>query len=127
MFQNGIPAVGVRPLSPSIKHASDLMVDACPICLVDDAVDPQTTACGHVFCGECLERALAARNVCPVCRCPQQGGSSYDWVQCEATPGPEVVHQTAGNERQARSLAVQLGNYIGQTIDASMRQSLRLR
>lgn len=129
MFQEGIPAVGARPLSPSITNAPDAMPtagEACPICFAEDAVDPQTTACGHVFCGDCLERALAVRPVCPLCRRPQEEESGYGWLQCEPTPSPEVLQQPVVNGRGPGSLAGQLGRYVARQIDDSMRQSLRL-
>jgi len=34
-------------------------------------VDIELTKCGHPFCGTCLFMALREKNVCPVCRAPQ--------------------------------------------------------
>eukprot|EP01061_Rhynchopus_euleeides_P009153 TRINITY_DN18297_c0_g1_i1.p1 TRINITY_DN18297_c0_g1~~TRINITY_DN18297_c0_g1_i1.p1 ORF type:complete len:403 (+),score=93.14 TRINITY_DN18297_c0_g1_i1:53-1210(+) len=40
----------------------------CGICK-EVAVDPRVTQeCGHLFCLECVERCLAASNLCPMCR-----------------------------------------------------------
>jgi hypothetical protein len=47
----------------------------CPICLEemgadtdDDNKRPATTRCGHVFCAECVERAVEEQQRCPMCR-----------------------------------------------------------
>jgi hypothetical protein len=47
----------------------------CPICLDemgadtdDDNKRPATTGCGHVFCAECVERAVEGQQKCPMCR-----------------------------------------------------------
>ena len=42
----------------------------CPICL-DAMVNPRTIKCGHIFCEECLRRALGIINICPICKEPQ--------------------------------------------------------
>lgn len=41
----------------------------CAICLqlFDDA---QTAPCGHVFCRDCIVRALQHRSQCPLCKQP---------------------------------------------------------
>ncbi|XP_073987765.1 uncharacterized protein [Rhodnius prolixus] len=55
-----------REPSPSPKNP-------CPICL-GDLLDPDTkveaTPCAHLFCSDCLDRALKVRSMCPVCREP---------------------------------------------------------
>jgi hypothetical protein len=113
MFQDGVPAVGSQPWLPAMNqspeedHVQAMDVDTCAICLIDDAVEPRTTTCGHIFCGECLERALAVRMVCPLCRRPQDEASSYGWLQCEPAPMPDsegVAHRSGSNgiARQAR-------------------------
>ncbi|XP_017044086.1 LON peptidase N-terminal domain and RING finger protein 3-like [Drosophila ficusphila] len=43
----------------------------CPICL-GSANNPRATACGHIFCNFCLQRALSIRPVCPVCGVAQE-------------------------------------------------------
>jgi hypothetical protein len=47
----------------------------CPICLeemgtdaTDDTNEPLITSCGHVFCAECIERAVEEQWRCPMCR-----------------------------------------------------------
>lgn len=34
-------------------------------------VNPRTIKCGHVFCEDCLKRALGILNICPICKEPQ--------------------------------------------------------
>jgi hypothetical protein len=92
-----------RPPSPSMTYSSEDdhvegINDVCPICLVDDAVNPRITTCGHVFCAECLERAFMERLVCPLCRRPQ-GESGDGWLQSEATPMPDREEGSAGYNR----------------------------
>ena len=41
---------------------------SCAVCLEADAVEPVVTACGHLYCWQCLYRWLdAGHNRCPVC------------------------------------------------------------
>lgn len=41
----------------------------CSVCL-GVAVDPRAVACGHVFCGPCIEPWLQRSGQCPMCRAP---------------------------------------------------------
>lgn len=47
---------------------------SCAICLARPR-DAARTACGHVFCGACLEEALKRKSTCPLCRAPCTGGN----------------------------------------------------
>jgi zinc-RING finger domain len=47
----------------------------CPICFEEMGADaddnndrPATTRCGHIFCAECIERAVEEQQRCPMCR-----------------------------------------------------------
>ncbi|KAF9686001.1 hypothetical protein SADUNF_Sadunf03G0113100 [Salix dunnii] len=39
----------------------------CPICM-DEMKEATSTKCGHVFCKNCIEKALAVQKKCPTCR-----------------------------------------------------------
>ncbi|TXG72629.1 hypothetical protein EZV62_001208 [Acer yangbiense] len=39
----------------------------CPIC-IGPLKDATTTRCGHIYCKECIEKAIAAQSKCPTCR-----------------------------------------------------------
>jgi len=39
----------------------------CAVCL-DNIIDPALTACGHLYCYECIKRCLVNTKVCPTCR-----------------------------------------------------------
>ncbi|EDW90145.1 putative protein TPRXL [Drosophila yakuba] len=40
----------------------------CPVCLEDVRErEPVSTTCGHVFCKDCIERAVATGRMCPLC------------------------------------------------------------
>ncbi|KAK3187954.1 hypothetical protein Dsin_027515 [Dipteronia sinensis] len=39
----------------------------CPIC-ISPMKDATTTRCGHIYCKECIEKAIAAQGKCPTCR-----------------------------------------------------------
>ncbi|XP_043642418.1 LON peptidase N-terminal domain and RING finger protein 3 [Drosophila teissieri] len=40
----------------------------CPVCLEDVRErEPVSTNCGHVFCKDCIERAVATGRMCPLC------------------------------------------------------------
>ncbi|KAH8055129.1 cAMP binding protein [Aureococcus anophagefferens] len=41
---------------------------SCAVCLEAHAIEPVVTACGHLYCWQCLYRWLdAGHNRCPVC------------------------------------------------------------
>ena len=42
--------------------------DSCQICLKNIGIYSSKTICGHLFCTECLIKALQKTNSCPVCR-----------------------------------------------------------
>lgn len=42
--------------------------DDCPICMEPLTADSRITACGHVFCTECIERTITTQQKCPMCR-----------------------------------------------------------
>ena len=48
---------------------------ACPICMETQADPRELSACGHVFCSECITHHLASASdsACPVCRKPSGG------------------------------------------------------
>lgn len=53
----------------SLTTASMAAVSSrCPICFATPPQDPFATACGHVFCHECLSRHLESKKFCPHCR-----------------------------------------------------------
>lgn len=86
--------------------------DSCPICL-ETLKNPRTLKCKHVFCAQCLKKALAVNYKCPVCYEPQgvvQGNqppgemkSRFDRFQ--SVPGYEgifmlclsVLHHASGS------------------------------
>lgn len=47
-------------------RAGGHMLADCPICMEPRA--SVITACGHMFCAPCLERSLATKTLCPVCK-----------------------------------------------------------
>jgi hypothetical protein len=42
--------------------------DSCQICLKNISIYSSKTVCGHLFCTECLIKAVQRNNSCPVCR-----------------------------------------------------------
>ncbi|XP_039484695.1 putative protein TPRXL [Drosophila santomea] len=57
---------------PSKRTRSDAgesyMPYNCPVCLEDVRErEPVSTTCGHVFCKDCIERAVATGRMCPLC------------------------------------------------------------
>uniref|UniRef100_A0A171ACJ7 E3 ubiquitin-protein ligase rnf4-like protein isoform x1 n=1 Tax=Triatoma infestans TaxID=30076 RepID=A0A171ACJ7_TRIIF len=55
------------------RDPSPLPKKPCPICFEDLAnpdIKVEATPCAHVFCSDCLVRALNVKSVCPVCREP---------------------------------------------------------
>lgn len=77
------PAGAAREVSARVE-AEPIMSRApslaeCTICL-QPHVEPTATECGHVFCRDCLVRALRVKDCCPMCRharpCPELQPSS---------------------------------------------------
>lgn len=71
-----------NPLQPPLApgHTTKKLADIqCPICF-DDLTIATTTACGHIFCLECIEQSISSSNarrqgsgrrgmgLCPLCR-----------------------------------------------------------
>jgi len=55
------------------RQAATAARDSCSICYLEfygQSVRMTSTICGHVFCSRCIQRALAVRSMCPVCRRP---------------------------------------------------------
>ena len=46
-----------------------LFLAVCPIC-IDDFKNPTKTKCGHMFCKDCIEKALQYDSYCPTCKKP---------------------------------------------------------
>ena len=65
------PESPASPISPCTGPLASLL---CPVCLDSLAMVKKkgrrilSTSCGHVFCGSCLPRSLAATGCCPSCR-----------------------------------------------------------
>lgn len=64
----------------------------CPICF--EELPPVVTRCGHRYCEECLQQALARRRSCPACREPLQPSRDVVVLRPPTTAsGPGVVMQ----------------------------------
>jgi len=48
----------------------------CPICM-DELQEATSTKCGHVFCKNCIKKALAVQKKCPTCRMKCRAKSIY--------------------------------------------------
>ncbi|CAK7335852.1 unnamed protein product [Dovyalis caffra] len=48
----------------------------CPICM-DELQEATSTKCGHVFCKDCIQKALAVQKKCPTCRMKCRAKSIY--------------------------------------------------
>lgn len=98
-------------LSYARKEDVQTVGGVCPICMIEieEALDPETTNCGHVFCGKCLERALVERPVCPVCRSPQEVDTASD---SSPTPSQEASFSPSG--RGPRSLSRRLRDFVAE-------------
>ena len=50
-----------------MKSATDIDDETCAICM-DNMNKPSITACGHIFCYDCIKLCLNNKNVCPICK-----------------------------------------------------------
>eukprot|EP00762_Andalucia_godoyi_P004076 ANDGO_06338.mRNA.1 Putative SWI/SNF-related matrix-associated actin-dependent regulator of chromatin subfamily A member 3-like 2 len=70
------PASAARTTRQGMQETSDALESPeCAICFeeISDESTTLVTPCGHVFCSDCLERALSVRSLCPMCRDPVRG------------------------------------------------------
>ena len=50
-----------------MKHPDIIDEEKCSICL--DSLDkPSLTACGHIFCYNCIKMCLGIKKICPICK-----------------------------------------------------------
>ena len=81
--------------------------DDCPICL-GDMVRPFTTACGHVFCHDCLTRSTTRSDSCPLCRSAISVPSGEQLPVLEELSNDDLYHRVlelVGTD-DSRSLAL---------------------
>ncbi|KAJ6307885.1 hypothetical protein OIU76_017632 [Salix suchowensis] len=64
---SGLPQAVPPPAAPAFR---------CPICM-DELEEATTTKCGHVFCKNCIKKALAVQKKCPTCRMKCRAKSIY--------------------------------------------------
>lgn len=48
----------------------NLVMLTCPICFeqLSSRMKPMSTRCGHIFCAQCLQRAIKGTHKCPTCK-----------------------------------------------------------
>lgn len=56
-----------NPTSPNPQTSNTTYGIMCPICL-EQTKAATSTLCGHIFCADCINQALAINAVCPVCK-----------------------------------------------------------
>lgn len=78
--------------------------DSCSICM-DKLDNPALTACGHVFCYECLKMCLGDKKRCPMCK--------TDLTGKEILVTGNKVKQSVG---ETNPLIVKYGSKLGKTI-----------
>ncbi|KAJ6414950.1 hypothetical protein OIU84_003871 [Salix udensis] len=67
---SGLPLTAPPPQFSGLSQIAPLAaasVFCCPICM-DEMKEATSTKCGHVFCKNCIEKALAVQKKCPTCR-----------------------------------------------------------
>lgn len=58
----------VPELSESMNETLLVQAVKCPVCMEKITKGPpHSTICGHIFCGDCIKRAIQARKKCPIC------------------------------------------------------------
>ncbi|SPP80256.1 peroxisome biogenesis factor 10-like [Drosophila guanche] len=72
----GLIRVQINSPAANDRESSDTL--RCGICLgnFNQLEDLRATACGHMFCGNCLQQALSVTANCPTCRNPQEYANS---------------------------------------------------
>lgn len=67
---SGLPLTAPPPQFSGLSQIAPpaaALVFCCPICM-DEMKEATSTKCGHVFCKNCIEKALAVQKKCPTCR-----------------------------------------------------------
>ncbi|KAI8982864.1 hypothetical protein BD414DRAFT_491377 [Trametes punicea] len=52
----------------AVRRASKAPSWHCRSCLREPCEKPVATACGHIFCHQCIMREIEANSSCPVCQ-----------------------------------------------------------
>ncbi|KAJ6714249.1 ELFLESS ISOFORM B [Salix viminalis] len=74
-FSQTLPPAQVSGLSQAVPPPAAPSF-RCPICM-DELEEATTTKCGHVFCKNCIKKALAVQKKCPTCRMKCRAKSIY--------------------------------------------------
>ncbi|KAJ6426346.1 hypothetical protein OIU84_022038 [Salix udensis] len=74
-FSQTVPPAQVSGLSQAVPPPAAPSF-RCPICM-DELEEATTTKCGHVFCKNCIKKALAVQKKCPTCRMKCRAKSIY--------------------------------------------------
>ncbi|KAJ6701963.1 ELFLESS ISOFORM B [Salix koriyanagi] len=74
-FSQTLPPAQVSGLSQAVPPPA-APAFRCPICM-DELEEATTTKCGHVFCKNCIKKALAVQKKCPTCRMKCRAKSIY--------------------------------------------------
>ncbi|KAB5573387.1 hypothetical protein DKX38_000581 [Salix brachista] len=74
-FSQTLPPAQVSGLSQAVPPPA-APAFRCPICM-DELEEATTTKCGHVFCKNCIKKALAVQKKCPTCRMKCTAKSIY--------------------------------------------------
>eukprot|EP01105_Mastigella_eilhardi_P021392 TRINITY_DN5178_c0_g1_i6.p1 TRINITY_DN5178_c0_g1~~TRINITY_DN5178_c0_g1_i6.p1 ORF type:complete len:816 (+),score=189.31 TRINITY_DN5178_c0_g1_i6:22-2448(+) len=83
-------------------------LENCPVCL-QMPTDAVVTKCGHVFCKECLEQALAAHPRCPMCKSSVTMKEAFCVNLDDVLSADEVQKAKTNYGPKIRELLYQLG------------------
>ncbi|KAM1049786.1 hypothetical protein ACFX11_031853 [Malus domestica] len=67
--EDTIHSVSVTPVAPQTQSVPppEAPTFTCAICM-GQLIEETSTKCGHIFCKECIDTAIATQHKCPTCR-----------------------------------------------------------
>ena len=116
----------------STEHVKNIFkTKSCPIC-ADYIINPVVTACGHIYCSNCLMTSYKTNKSCPTCRCNLKLTDIYkiksDKVKVDGCKNRATVELLKNNKLKwviiMEQPSVELRNcYTGKLFDSFSKRS----
>eukprot|EP01113_Clastostelium_recurvatum_P043328 TRINITY_DN7141_c0_g2_i1.p1 TRINITY_DN7141_c0_g2~~TRINITY_DN7141_c0_g2_i1.p1 ORF type:complete len:692 (+),score=51.28 TRINITY_DN7141_c0_g2_i1:221-2077(+) len=103
---------------PYVRPEADVEAsqnDECPICL-DTMAGPTITACGHLFCHECIVSTLTLQGRCPSCRRTLTIERDITQVVLGSEDDKHIISDELQGQRQTREIVQKYGTKMAHLV-----------